>query len=164
MNNIKINESINQYANNSSVVPPTTHLITVKLDSGATNHYFKEKDKLILKIIENVTNKQKISLPNGTKLHITQKGDLLLPSTNITQTVNILPHLKTVSLLSVGKLVDDGCVAQITKNCALICRNKKLLLKGKQNMEDGLYDVQFTNKTKESNINEMKKEIQNQKN
>ena len=50
MNNIKINKSMNQYANNSSVVPPT-NVITAKLDSGATNHYFQEKDKILLKNI-----------------------------------------------------------------------------------------------------------------
>ena len=48
MNNIKINESINQYANNSSVVPSST-FITAKLDSGATNHYFQASDKVFLK-------------------------------------------------------------------------------------------------------------------
>ena len=72
----------------------TTNLITAKLDSGATNHYFREEDKMILKNIRNVTNEQKISLLNGTKLQITQKGDLLLPSMNMTQTVNIIPQLQ----------------------------------------------------------------------
>ena len=56
MNNIKLIKNINQYANNSSVVPPTTNVITEKLDSGATNHYFREEDKMILKNIQNVTD------------------------------------------------------------------------------------------------------------
>ena len=87
----------------------------------------------------------------------------MLPLTNIKQKVNIIPQLKTASLLSVGKLVDDGCMAHFTKNCALRCRNKKLIIKRKRNIEDRLYNVQFTNKTNESNNNEMKNEIQNQK-
>ena len=110
---------MNQYANNSSVVPPT-NVITAKLDSGATNHYFQEEDKILLKNIRNVTNGQKTFLPNGTKLQTTQKGDSILPSTNIKQTVHILPQIQTTSLLSVGKLVDDGCVAQFTKNKVII--------------------------------------------
>ena len=67
MNNIKLIKNINQYAKNSSVVP-SSNVITAKLDSGETNHYFREKDKIILKNIRNVTNGQKIFLPNGTKL------------------------------------------------------------------------------------------------
>ena len=59
MNNIKLIKNINQYANNSSVVPPLTHLIKAKLDSGAKNHYFREEDKMILKKIQNVMNQQK---------------------------------------------------------------------------------------------------------
>ena len=103
MNNIKINKSINQYANNSSVVPSST-FITAKLDSGATNHYFRASDKVLLKNIKNIMNGQNILLPNGNKLQTTQEGNLIIPSANIKQKVNILPQLKTTSLLSVGKL------------------------------------------------------------
>ena len=86
---------------------------------------------------------KKILLPNGNKLHTTQEGDLIIPSTDIKKTVNILPQLKTTSLLSVGKLVDKGCVVKFTKNNAKIYKNNKSILQGKRNLKDGLYDIQF---------------------
>ena len=76
---------------------------------------------------------------------------MIIPSTNIKQTVNILPQLKTTSLLSVGKLVDDGCVAQFTKNKATIYKNNKTILQGKINLKDGLYDIKFKIKTNTNN-------------
>ena len=48
--NIKvIKKNINHSAKYRSVVPsPNSNIITEKLDSGATNQYFQEKDKKIL--------------------------------------------------------------------------------------------------------------------
>ena len=159
MNNIKINKSINQYANNSSVVP-STNIVTAKLDSGATNHYFQESEKNLLKNIRKIKKGQNILLPNGNKLQTTQEGDLIIPTKNIKQTVNILPQLKTTSLLSVGKLVDDGCTAQVTKNKAIIYKNKKSILQGKRNLKDGIYDIQFKIKTNPNNNNKIFTDMQ----
>ena len=82
-------------------------------------------------------------LPNGTKIEVTQKGELTLPMTNFKQTVKILPKLQTASLLSVGKLVDEGCEAHFTKNKAIILKNNKSILQGHHNIKDGLYNVKF---------------------
>ena len=38
---------MNKNAKISAVVPPKTNLIRAKLDSGATNHYFREENKII---------------------------------------------------------------------------------------------------------------------
>ena len=116
-----------------------------KLDSGATNHYFQASDKVLLKNIKYITNRQKILLPNGNKLQTTQEGDLIIPSTNMKQKFNILPQLKKMLLLSVGKLVDDRCVAKFTKNKAICYKDNKSILEGKRNCKDRLYDVKFKN-------------------
>ena len=85
---------------------------------------------------------------------------MTIPSTTVKQTVSILPQLQTASLLSVGKLVDDDCVAQFTKNKAIILKNNKSILQGKQNVKDGLYDVQFKIKTNTSRKTDIIGDIQ----
>ena len=59
----------------------------------------------------------------------------------IAQTGNVLKGLKNSSLLSIGKLYDDNCIAIFSKFRLRIYKNGNLLLTGMRNWTDGLWDV-----------------------
>ena len=83
--------------------------------------------------------------------------------TNFTQKVNILPKLELALLLSVGKLMDEGCKAHFTKDKAIILKNNETILQGHQNTKDGLYDVDFKITTDHNLTNEKIEDISRQK-
>lgn len=56
----------------------------------------------------------------------------------------VYPHLHNESLLSIGQLCDEGCIAIFDKHNLSILKNGKILLSGKRNWSDGLWDVPFT--------------------
>ena len=55
----------------------------------------------------------------------------------------IVPGLENASLLSIGKLCDDNCMALFTKENLFVIKNDKLILQGLWNENDGLWDVMF---------------------
>ena len=82
-------------------------------------------------------------LPNGQTIKITKKG--LLPiDNNLSKTAKmayILPQLQNTSLLSIGQLCDDNCLAIFDKRNMYIIKNNKIILRGIRNLSDGLWDV-----------------------
>ena len=55
--------------------------------------------------------------------------------------MHILPNLKNESLLSVGQLCDHNCIILFGKYFCGIRHKNELILQGKRNFSDGLYDV-----------------------
>ena len=47
-------------------------------------------------------------------------------------------------MLSIGQLCDDNCWGLFNKKDLLRFKNKKLILKGKRNKTDGLWDVRLS--------------------
>ena len=66
-----------------------------------------------------------------------------IPTTDLTQQVNILPKLASASLLSVGKVMDNGWKAHFTKDNSIISKEDKKILQGRRNKKDGLYNVEL---------------------
>ena len=58
----------------SPKIPPVKNFITVKLDSGASKHYFRPCDALSLKNAQKVKNETSITLPDGNNIKIQQKA------------------------------------------------------------------------------------------
>jgi len=128
---------------NSSTVPlqHNKSFITVKADSGASKHYFRKSDIACLTKITPIPGPS-VYLPDMTAIKITHKGTL--PINNLSQhakTVNILPELKSSSLLSLGQLCDDNCQVLLQKQDLRVFKNNKTIIKGKRNLTDGLWDV-----------------------
>ena len=121
----------------------------LKADSGATQHYLKQEDSVILENYTKINNGPTVSLPNNTTIQATHRGTLPLPSAISTaaMTAHTFPHLKNTSLLSIGQLCDDDCVAVLDKHKMGIYKNKKLILSGPRNKTDGLWDVKFNKKS-----------------
>ena len=85
-------------------------MVIAKADSGASDHYIRMKDANILSDLKNIASKA-IIIPDGSTIQATQSG--ILPfAPELSQrakTAKILPQLKSTSLISLGKLCDDGC-------------------------------------------------------
>ena len=87
-------------------------------------------------------NGPKAVLPNNITIAASAQGDLPLHQC-LTPKALVYPHLKSESLLSIGQLCDDGCVAVFDKEKLNIYKQKELILKGIRNKQDGLWDVPF---------------------
>ena len=55
--------------------------------------------------------------------------------------VNIVPHLKSASLLSVGQFTNFSCTAELSYNSAIIKKAHQPISKGYRSFCDGLWDI-----------------------
>ena len=56
-------------------------------------------------------------------------------------TSRVFNHLTNASLLCIGQLCDDDCVAISQKRLLRIYKNRKCMISGKRNRQDGLWDI-----------------------
>ena len=125
------------------VVSPKRRVIA-KADSGATSHYWKPEDAHILDHIQD-HNGPLVALPDMSTLQSTQQGTipLSLALTKTSTTANILPGLKSSSLLSLGNFCNDGCKVILRKNDCHVIKDNEVVLSGIRNKHDGLWDIPF---------------------
>ena len=122
--------------------PSTTKNVTFKADSGASNHYIREKDAHILKNTHRNTNGPVVYLPDNTTLQTQYSGNI--PLANVSQqgtNAHVLPNLHSASLLSMGQLCDDGCTVFLTQHNITIKKDNNIVLQGPRNRLDGLWDI-----------------------
>ena len=74
-----------------------------------------------------------MQLPNGDKISSTQEGDLKLSSQLPSTKATVLPHLTTSSLISLGKLCDEGCNISLNKETMQVNKNGNVVLQGYRN-------------------------------
>lgn len=86
-----------------------------------------------------------MQLSNGDKISSTQEGDLKLSSQLPSTKATVLPHLTTSSLISLGKLCDEGCNISLNKETMQVQRNGNMVLQGYRNQNDGLWDIPVYN-------------------
>ena len=124
-----------------STVPP----VIAKGDSGASRHYIRPQDAHILSEIKNFTSNP-VTLPNNTTITPSHKGVFQISNKLSTdaQQATVLPHLKNSSLISIGQLCDDDCNVELTKKELIANKNETIILRGKQNRSDGLWDIRLT--------------------
>ena len=86
-----------------------------------------------------------VVLPDRNLLKATSEGILnLLPKlTNTAKKDHVFDIISNSSLISIGQLCDDDCVAVLQKRKINIYKNKKCIINGKRNFEDGLWDVEL---------------------
>ena len=96
--------------------------ITVKLDSGATRHYFKNEHRHILSDLKHLQNGPVAQLPDNSYVIATYKGLLdLHPSLSPdAKRVLIYPQVTNESLLSVSQFTQDNCKVIFDDTTALI--------------------------------------------
>ena len=60
------------------------------------------------------------------------------------KTSHIFPHLQSGSLISIGKLYDDGCTSTFTATNMTVKKQGELVLEGTRNGLTGMWHVQLT--------------------
>ena len=116
-----------------------------KADTGASSNYITKQDGHILEEVVEVKNGPIVKLPNNAQIQADKKG--LLPLASIlsekSRTAHVFKGLTNASLISIGRLCDDGCVAVFDKRDLRVFKRYKLVLKGQRNFTDGLWDITF---------------------
>ena len=109
--------------------PPTTN--SIKADTGATGHFIDQPStNLNLTKVAPITNPSiKVLLPNGDTMQSTHTTTLPINLPQSARTAHVFPSLASGSLLSVGKLCDEGCTAVFTKKKLEIHKNKNISIK-----------------------------------
>ena len=118
------------------------NICIAKGDSAASSHYWKEDDaKQLTNITKNASTN--VQLPNGKYITSSKQGELPLSDdlSPTARTATILPELKSSSLISLGRLCDDGCNIFLNYAKLYAIKNKKIVLEGTRNHRDGLWDI-----------------------
>ena len=99
-----------------SAIPPKLTVVC-KADTGASSNYVTEKDENVLEDLQEVINGPRARLPNDAEIQANKRGLLPLPKiiSEIGRTGHVFRGLTNASLISIGKLCDDGCVAVFDK-------------------------------------------------
>ena len=94
------------------------NIIKVKMDSGASKHFFKMSHLKSLKNVQKLINGPIAHLPNNTQVRATHKGTVHIHEDISAKASEVLvfPHIKNESLISIGQLCDDNCIVIFTKN------------------------------------------------
>ena len=104
---------------NTNRTPP---IITIA-DSGSSGHYLRADCKLKSNIEHDI---QQVKIPDGTIMTSRRSVELEIPGVSSkTKTAHVFDSIASTSLLSIGKLCDDGCIATFTKEDLKITNNKK---------------------------------------
>ena len=116
----------------------------LKADTGATQHYVKATDVHLLLNPTPTDAGPQVRLPDGKCIKATHSGHLPLRAYNLAPTAtraHVFPHLRNASLLSLGQLCDDGCIAVFDKDKLEVFKDGTIVITGTRNQTDGLWDV-----------------------
>ena len=132
--------NINNQSTKNSVAHRTP--ILLKADTGASKHYVRKSDVTILKNVQNVAKSISVHMPNNEIIRSTTSGQLPIKKLSPTaKQAHVLPALTNTSLLSIGQLCNDDCIAIFTKTKMYILKQGQIILTGMRNYTDGLWDV-----------------------
>lgn len=86
-----------------------------------------------------------MKLPDSTTIQSTETGQLPIPGLSHKATsAHVFKDLQSSSLLSIGKMCDDGCLVMFDKEYMRVFQNNKEILRGVCNYTDGLWDVNIS--------------------
>ena len=97
----------------------------------------------VLTNVKNTRDRPTVQFPNNETMSATRTGNISLASSLSAHAkkAHIFDGLHSVSLISLGQLCDDDCVAILDQNEINILKGKTLILKGHRNKTDGLCDI-----------------------
>ena len=111
----------NLYHKDSLFVPSDNFKKTIrfnlKADTGASKHFVKNEHKKYLAQLQSLIDGPKAMLPNKATITATHKGSLPIGKrlTRSATEALVYPKLTNESLLSIGQLCDDDCLAIFSK-------------------------------------------------
>jgi hypothetical protein len=82
-------------------------------------------------------------LPGSSSIQATHSGQLPFHSSLSTKakTAHVLDGITNSSLVSMGQLCDDNCIAVLDKRKLQVFKNNECILQGARNQTDGLWDI-----------------------
>jgi len=117
-------------------------------DSGASKHYFRLSDTTTLVNMQAQLKPEKVRFPNGDTIQSIKVGYLALPQlTEQGAKVHIFQNkdLSEFSLLAIGQLCDDGCIAHYDRQRVWVTdRAGHTIIEGFRDPTTGLYMVDLT--------------------
>ena len=84
-----------------------------------------------------------VLLPNNEMIQSNKTGYIPLHNalSQTAKTAHVFDDIKTSSLISLGKLADDGCTIILDKTKIKVLKNNNNILQGTRNQTDGLWDI-----------------------
>jgi hypothetical protein len=127
----------------SSPNPPQKPAIIAKSDSGASSHYLMTKDQQVLTNLQPTPFGPRVTLPDSTNIQASHSGQLPLHSclSQCTKKAHILEGITNSSLISIGQLCDDNCIAILDKHQIEVYKDNTCALAGTRNTTNGLWDI-----------------------
>jgi hypothetical protein len=134
-----------QLVDQNTRVPPSTNLANhiAIVDTGATGHYLDTAAEPHCTGIRATTTGPSLQVANGDTITTTKRAVVLLSTelSNKATAGHIFEHLKSGSLISIGQLCNDDCVALDTKYEVKIYKNGHIIIVGKRNATNGLFTI-----------------------
>ena len=136
----------------TSTCVPIVNAIQTILDSGASDNYIRPEDE---EYVEDVRTEPGPTVVFPDSRRITANKNATIPLSNKlsknAQSGHILPHLKSATLLSAGKLCDDGCDVILRQHDVHVIKHNTIIdkvlkesdhiLKGHRNHTNKLWNI-----------------------
>jgi hypothetical protein len=124
---------------------------TAIVDSGCTGHFLLVNAPCLNKIKSQ--NALTVRLPNGATMESTHTAALNIPELNKAASIaHVLPGMANHSLLSVGKLCNEGYTVTFRNKSVTICNSQELqILKGTRDLDTGLWRINLRKKSNNHN-------------
>ena len=112
--------------------PPKTSTILAKADSGTSSYHFRETDQNVLSDLRASPFVPTVMLPDSTNIQATHSGQLPLHHSlsKTAKTAHVLDGMTYSSLVSIGQLCHDTCIAVLDKRRLQVFKNTKCILMG----------------------------------
>lgn len=129
----------NNHANHAAIV-----------DTGATGHYLDAADEKHCIEVQRTDTGPSVQVANGETIETTKRAVVPLATELSTpaKVGHIFDSLKSGSLISIGQLCDDDCVALFTRYDVKIIKNGQVIIIGKRNATNGLWNIPLAPKEK----------------
>jgi hypothetical protein len=113
------------------------------VDTGATGHYLDQAAEKHCTNIKTTATGPAVRVANGETIHTTKSVIVpLAPELSTTAKVgHIFDRLQSGSLISIGQLCDDECVALFTKYNVKIIKDGKIIIIGARDSSNGLWNI-----------------------
>jgi hypothetical protein len=136
----------------SALASPKTNLANhaAILDSGASGNYLDAAAEQHCIEVQETNTGPSVQVANGENIEATKRVIVPLAKelSSEAKVGHIFDSLKSGSLISLGQLCDDDCVALFTKYDVKIYKNGQVIIVGKRNAANGLWNIPLAPKEK----------------
>ena len=125
--------------------PRTAEPIVLAADTGTTGHFVQQQQYLSydgpLFNVRRATTPISVTLPDNSTMENTHEATLRLPGVSPSASRAYVFKDMASSLLSIGQLCDDGCIATFDREKVVIAKDNAVILQGKRDPSTKLWMV-----------------------